>query len=105
MPQFDVHTNDGKSQKLFPYFVIVQTGLLRRWERRIVVPLSPDPGFSRDLTMAPIVMIDGAPLHFQALEITNIPRWSLGRLVGNVAEQGDRLIRALDQVLARGYPD
>lgn len=55
--------------------------------------------------MAPIVMIDGAPFHFQALEITNIPRSSLGHLVGNIAEQGDALIRAMDQVLARGYPD
>ncbi|AUN33717.1 CcdB family protein [Niveispirillum cyanobacteriorum] len=105
MPQFDVHTNNGRSKNLFPYFVIVQAGLLRRWERRIVVPLSPDPGFSRDLTMAPIVMIEGAPLHFQALEITNIPQSSLGRLVGNVANHGDIMIRALDQVLARGYPD
>ncbi|MBJ7416387.1 MAG: CcdB family protein [Niveispirillum sp.] len=105
MPQFDVHTNNGRSQKLFPYLVIVQTGLLRRWERRIVVPLSPEPGFSRDLTMAPIVMIDGVSLHFQALEITNIPRSSLGRLVDNLANHGDILIRALDQVLARGYPD
>ncbi|KPF85708.1 hypothetical protein IP70_10825 [alpha proteobacterium AAP38] len=100
MPQFDVHVNNGRSQKLFPYFVIVQTGLLRQWERCIVVPLSPEPGFFRDPTMAPIVRVDGVSLHFQALEITNIPRSSLGRYAGNLANHGDILIRALDRVPA-----
>lgn len=104
MAQFDVHVNNGRSATLFPYFVIVQSGLLRRWDRCIIVPLSPLPGFFRDPVMSPTVQVDGQNLHFQALEVTNVPRSALGRLVGNLAADGDALVRALDQVVARGYP-
>lgn len=105
MAQFDVHVNAGRSAKLFPYLVIVQSGLLRSWDRCIIVPLSPHAGFFRDPVMAPTITLHGQPFHFQAHEIANVPRSALGRLAGNVSADGDAIIRALDQVLSRGYPD
>lgn len=105
MAQYDVHRNATPSVKLYPYLVIVQSGLLRRWNRYIVVPLAVTPSSSMDAVTTPDVEIDGRRAVFLPQLITNVQKSALGPLVGNLANHGDALIRALDQVLARGYPD
>lgn len=105
MAQFDVHRNNGRSARIYPYLVIMQSGLLRNWDRRIVVPLAVDPGARLIPAIMPELPLEGRPVYFAAHEIANVPRTALGELVANWSDRGDVLIGAMDQVLSRGYRD
>lgn len=105
MAQYDVHRNRGRSQALFPYLVVLQSGLLRRWDRRIVAPLVRSLPRGLDPAMAPRFVIEGTPAFLVVREFGNVPMAALGDIVGNLDSESDAIIRAIDLVFSRAYPE
>ncbi|HYE00740.1 MAG TPA: CcdB family protein [Alphaproteobacteria bacterium] len=105
MAQFDVHRNLGKSQAQFPLLVIVQSGLLRGWHRRIVVPLARADRFDAppDPQLNPVIEIDGVAYVVAAHEIANVPLSSLGPVVADLRDRASTVIGAIDWALGQGF--
>jgi len=104
MAQFDVHLNLGRSRADFPYLVILQSGLLREWDRRIVAPIVPSLPREPVVAMSPRVIVDGRAGYLLCREVTNVPRTALGPVVANLDAWGDAIIAAVDLVFSRAYP-
>lgn len=105
MAQFDVHRNLGASRARYPLLVVVQSGLLRRWDRRVVVPLAvaaPFPG-APDPQLNPAIEIGGVRLYIAAQEITNVPMGALGEVVDNLRDRSETVIKAIDWMLSQGF--
>lgn len=105
MPQFDVHRNLGRSRSRYPFLVVVQSGLLDRWERRVVVPLSivESDGPVPDALLNPMLTVDGVRCLVAAQEIGNVPRDALGEVVVNLRDEAETVIGAIDWVLNQGF--
>ena len=105
MAQFDVHRNTGRQQKSIPFVVVVQSSLFDNYRRRVVVPLvrkelldSPtDPSFNPSFTIESVDVV----LH--PLEIVSIPVGQMGTYVISLADAGDQIIQAIDQLLSRAW--
>lgn len=105
MAQFDVHRNTGRQQKAIPFVVVVQSSLFNDYRRRVVVPLVrkemlgplADPGFN------PVFTIDGLDVVLHPLEIVSIPVGQMGAYVTSLADMGDQIIQAIDQLLSRAW--
>jgi toxin CcdB len=104
MAQYDVHRNRGRSAGMRPYLIVVQSGLLHRWNRRVVVPLARTDAFEPALDLNPWVIVAGDRCRLLAHEIANVPIQTLGELVANLDADSDRIVAALDLVLSRGFP-
>lgn len=105
MAQFDVHLNLGRSRGRYPYLVVVQSGHMRRWERRVVVPLAPADPFSGvpDAKLNPVVIIGDGRFYIAAHEITNVPLEALGDVVANLRDDAETIVGALDWMLSQGF--
>lgn len=105
MPQFDVHRNLGRSRARYPFLIVVQSGLLNRWERRVVVPLSVvEPGGPLpDPLLNPAMTVDGVSCVVAAQEIGNVPLDALGEVVENRRDDAEIIIGAIDWVLNQGF--
>ena len=104
MAQFDVHRNNGRSRIQYPFLVIVQSGLLRRWDRRVVIPMAVGVTIDPDPQLTPAFEVDGMQAYLLAREVGNVPIAALGELVGNLDREADRIVNALDMVFSRGFP-
>ncbi|MGH8166326.1 MAG: CcdB family protein, partial [Woeseiaceae bacterium] len=51
----------------------------------------------------PTFRISNIPVVLHPLEITSVPRDKLGKLVGSLARDGDRIIDALDELIFRAF--
>ncbi len=60
--------------------------------------------FSETSDVGPHFVVEGKEVAFDALQITNLPRGALGPSVGSLAEEDDRVVRALDILLSRAWP-
>lgn len=105
MAQFDVHRNRGLSRDRFPFVVIVQSALYDEYNRRVVVPLSKKTYFEKvgASRLNPTFIIDAMPVVLHPLEIASLPADKLGKLVQSLAEEADRIIGALDELLTRAW--
>ena len=56
-----------------------------------------DPGFN------PTFTIESLDVVLHPLEIVSIPTGQLGVWVGSLSEAGDKIIRAIDQLLSRAW--
>ena len=103
MAQFDVYRNAGKHRDTIPYVVAVQSGLYDNYRRRVVVPLVkmsalgavPNPRFN------PTFKIAGTTVVLHPLETVSVAVDDLGKPVGSLARDADRIIGALDELLVR----
>jgi toxin CcdB len=83
---------------------LVQSNQFREATRRVVVPLVAASAFgSPDSDVGPHFVIDGRTVVLDALQITHVPRDVLGRSVGSLTVEGDRVMRALDILLSRAW--
>jgi toxin CcdB len=105
MAQFDVHRNPGRQLDSIPFVVVVQSSIFEEYPRRVVVPLVnrarlkalDEPGFN------PVFTVNGLRVVLHPLEIVSIPVDRLGPVVTTLADQGDRIVEALDRLLTRAY--
>lgn len=108
MSQFDVHRNTGRNSVVIPFVVIVQSSVFDDRRRRIVVPLVAiaktqghvefQPGRAN-----PTFTIADTEVILNTLEMTSVAVSTLGEHVGSLADMGDVIMAALDEVLSRAW--
>jgi toxin CcdB len=108
MAQFDVHRNTGKQKDAIPYVVIVQSSLFDSYRRRVVVPLVRRSNLATsaafvDIPLNPIFIIEGVEVILHPLEIVSVSSEQLGDKVMSLAQEGDRITGALDELLTRAW--
>jgi toxin CcdB len=108
MAQFDVHRNTGTQKDAIPYVVIVQSALFDGYRRRVVIPLvrRSQAALSAALVSAPLnplFKIEGVDVVLHPLEMVSVATDRLGRKVGTLAKDGDRIIAAVDELLTRAW--
>ena len=102
--QFDVHRNPGRSQRVIPFVLMVQSNRFRRSKRRVVGPLVAAEEFGvADSDVGPHFVIDDRPVVLDPLQITNVPRDALGPAIASLAPEDHRIINAMDALLSRAW--
>lgn len=108
MPQYDVHLNPGHMRETVPMVVRVQSSLLDGYRRRVVVPLvlrSSLPAGAKlaGTRMNPLFKIKGQSLVLHPLDMVSVANEQLGPCVGSLADQGQVIADALDELLTRSW--
>lgn len=108
MAQFDVHRNMGKQRDAIPYVVIVQSSLFDSYRRRVVVPLVRRSTLASsaslaDLPLNPAFIIEDIEVLLHPLEIVSVACEQLGEKVTTLAQEGERITAALDELLTRAW--
>ena len=108
MSQFDVHRNLGRQRATIPYVVIVQSSRFDRARRRVVVPLvalqaTGAAGTPPRSVLNAVFEVEGAAVAMNPLEISSVAFDSLGEKVASLAEEGDRIVQALDELFSRAW--
>ena len=103
MAQFDVFENaNSRTVKQFPYLLEVQSNLFEDANRAVYIPLvsertlkEPDEILNAALTVA------GTSVRLFPLDISSALRSAMGKLVGNVQDDSDSVVAAMDLLFAR----
>ena len=105
MAQFDIHENSGPNRDTIPFVVVVQSTLFDDFRRRVVVPLVKKSAVGKvDRTrFNPEFRIRGTTVLLHPLEISSVPVDRLGKVAGTLADEGQRIIDALDELLTRSW--
>lgn len=106
--QFDVYRNTGKQRTTVPYVVVMQSSYFEKSRRRVVIPLVSSDELSKTTQLPasalnPIFTIEGTRVILNPLEIVSIPTDILGERVTSLADEGDTIIAALDELLSRAW--
>lgn len=108
MAQFDVHRNKGPLKDSIPFVVVVQSTLFDRYRRRMVVPLVrrsalPAQTGTAGSRMHPVFEVDGITVVLHPLDMVSVAVEQLGEHVGSLAEFGQDIADALDELLTRSW--
>jgi toxin CcdB len=103
LAQFDVHRNPRRSTAGdIPFVVDVQSDALADATRRVVIPLARgDRIRARSETLNPEFEVDGVVCVAMPLDMASIPTSALGEVTANLADHGDRIVRSIDELVAR----
>lgn len=108
MAQFDVHRNKGMLRESVPFVVLVQSAQFDGYRRRVVVPLvrrtllpANTPTVGR--RMNPTFHVDGVEVVLHPLDMVSVPVDQLGAHIGSLAEHGQSISDALDELLTRSW--
>jgi toxin CcdB len=108
MAQFDVHRNKGGLKDTIPFVVIVQSSLFDGYRRRIVVPLVRRTALPGGTSVAgsrmnPEFLIDDIAVVLHPLDMVSVAIDQLGAHVTSLAESGQAIADALDELLTRSW--
>jgi len=108
MAQFEVHRNKGPLRESIPFVVVVQSSQFDRYRRRVVVPLvrrSALPASTPTVgsRMNPVFRIDGLDVVLHPLDIVSVASDQLGEHVASLADEGQAVADALDELLTRSW--
>ncbi|MHB8948031.1 MAG: CcdB family protein [Rhodoferax sp.] len=107
MAQFDVHRNMGALRESIPFVVLVQSAQFDRYSRRVVVPLVRRSALPANLSVAtrlnPVLTVQGVELVLHTLHLVSAPVDQIGQYVASLAEQGQSITDALDELLTRSW--
>jgi toxin CcdB len=108
MAQFDIHSNTGLLRESIPFVVLVQSAQFDRYRRRVVVPLVrrsalPNSTPTVGSRMNPTFNVEGIDLVLHPLDMVSVPVDQLGAHVGSLANDGQRIADALDELLTRSW--
>ena len=108
MTQFDVHRNKGRLKDTIPFVVVVQSSLFDGYTRRMVVPLVrrtalPASASAAGSRMNPEFLIEDIRLVLHPLDMVSVPADELGAHVTSLAESGQIIADALDELLTRSW--
>ncbi|OIP18072.1 MAG: plasmid maintenance protein CcdB [Comamonadaceae bacterium CG_4_9_14_3_um_filter_60_33] len=108
MAQFDVHRNKGTLRESIPFVVLVQSAQFDAYRRCVVVPLvrrsmlpihTPTVG----RRMNPKFHVDGIDVVLHPLDMVSVSVDQLGVHIGSLAEHGQSIADALDELLTRSW--
>ena len=108
MAQFDIYRNKGALRDSIPFVVVVQSAQFDRYRRRVVVPLVLQTLLPRSTPtvggrMNPTVVIDGVRVVLHPLDMVSVALDQLGEVVGSLAQEGQTIADALDELLSRSW--
>ena len=108
MAQFDVHRNKGALRESIPFVVLVQSAQFDRYRRRMVVPLvrrSALPGSTPTVgsRLNPAFQVERVDVVLHPLDMVSVALDQLGDYVGSLADQGQAIADALDELLTRSW--
>lgn len=105
MAQFDVLRNVGRKKDSIPFVVVAQSRLFDRYRRRVVIPLVRKAELSQihNPRLNPTFKIKGVTVVLHPLEIVSVANEHLGERVGSLAEEGDAVVAALDELFTRAF--
>jgi len=108
VPQFDVHRNKGALRDSIPFVVVVQSAQFDRYRRRVVLPLVrrsalPAQTPSAGTRINPIFCVENVDVVLHPLDLVSVALEQLGEHVGSLAEQGQAIADALDELLTRSW--
>ena len=99
MPQFSLYKNKDKStSKAYPYFVDVQSDLLKNLDTRVVIPLTPLGLIegSPPTHLCPIIHLEEGDFVILTQQITSVPIKILKEEVNELSAFRNEIIGALD---------
>lgn len=102
MAQYDIRLNPIRETKRdVPYLIEVQSDALDTKRHRVVIPLFRQAALAHvDRVLNPIFQIEGDTLVLMPLDIAAVLETDLGKVVGSLKSESDRVIGALDLLLA-----
>lgn len=108
MAQYDVHLNPGPMRKTVPMVVLVQSSLFEGYRRRVVLPLVLRSALPAGAKVAgtrlnPLFRLRGQTLVLHPLDMVSVALDQLGPCVGSLADQGQAIADALDELLTRSW--
>ena len=108
MAQFDVHRNKGLLKDSIPIVAVVQSALFDRYRRRVLVPLVrgtalPATTGTAGTRMNPEFEVDGILVVLHPLDMVSVAVDQLGAHVASLAEFGQDIADALDEILTRSW--
>lgn len=108
MAQFDVHRNKGPLRDSIPFVVVVQSAQFDRYRRRVVVPLVrrsalPASTPTAGSRMNPVFAVEGVEVVLHPLDTVSVATDQLGEYIASLAEQGQAITDALDELLTRSW--
>lgn len=105
MAQFDVHRNVGRHKDSIPFVVVAQSRLFDGYRRRVVIPLVRKTELSQipNPRLNPSFKVKGTAVVLHPLEIVSVANEQLGERVGSLAEEGDAIVAALDELFSRVF--
>jgi len=105
MAQFDVLRNVGRQKDSIPFVVVAQSRLFDSYRRRVVIPLVRKAEVSEipNPRLNPTFRIKGVAVVLHPMEIVSVANEHLGERVGSLAEDGDAIIAALDELFTRAF--
>ncbi|MEM7643270.1 MAG: CcdB family protein [Pseudomonadota bacterium] len=96
MAQWDVHLVSGEN-----YVLDIQNDFLSGVTTRLVVPLLPPDQTPKGYPkLTPAVVVGDVLLYAAVIQMTALPRHTLGPIVAHAESARDDVTRALDMVLA-----
>ena len=108
MAQYDVHLNPGPMRSTVPMVVMVQSSLFDGYRRRVVLPLVlrsalPSGAQVAGTRLNPVFKVKGQRLVLHPLDMVSVAMDQLGPCVGSLADQGQAIADALDELLTRSW--
>ncbi len=108
MAQFDVLANKGQQSASIPFVVVVQSSQYDDYRRRVVVPLVRRSALPRNMgtvgsRMNPVFRIQNTDVVLHPLDMVSAAVADLGTQVGTLAEHGQAIADALDELLTRSW--
>jgi toxin CcdB len=104
MAQYDVHRNLGRHKDTIPFVVIVQSSRFDGYRRRVVAPLVRTASSNVPYTpLHPAFTIDDIRVVLNPLEILSVATEQLGPHVGNLADSGNIIMSALDELFSQAW--
>src|ERR1044072_9470549 len=102
MAQFTVYKNKNpRSKATYPLLVDVQADLLDDLQTRIVIPLTKVPTLTKKpiARLMPSIAVGGEQYLLMTPQLAGIARSELGSAVGNIADQRNAIVAALDLLI------
>lgn len=102
MAQFDVYRNaNPASRARIPYLLDIQSDLLDPLATRVVVPLCKREVLRGKLAerLNPVLEIRGRKVAMLTPELAGVPRRMLGERIGNLSDERQSIIAALDLLI------
>lgn len=108
MAQFDVHRNTGPLRDGIPFVVVVQSSIFDDYRRRVVIPLVrrsllPRRASTAGTRLNPVFRIASTALVLHPLDMVSVAQDQLGEKVGSLADRGQDITDALDELLTRTW--
>ncbi len=103
MAQFMVYQNKNPhTQNTYPYFVDIQSNLLKELRTTVVIPLCHLAPYNKKpmTTICPIVMFNGNQYVALTQQLAGVDRKILGTEIASISEYRDDLIAAIDFIVS-----